>query len=92
MARKMTFPQPTLKPMNGNAAALDIGSTMHMAAVNPEHSDEPIRTFGTFTHDLHDLADWFASCEVTTVAKETTGVYGSLPMKFWSSMGLRSFW
>ena len=30
---------------------------MHMAAVNPDSSDTPIRAFGTFTHDLHDLAD-----------------------------------
>jgi transposase len=75
MARKKTIPHPTLKPMNVGAAAIDIGSTMHMAAVNPEHSDEPIRAFGTFTHDLHDLADWFARCGVTSVAMEPTGVY-----------------
>ena len=75
MARKKTIPHPKLKPMNVGAAAIDIGSTMHMAAVNPEHSDEPIRAFGTFTHDLHDLADWFASCGVTSVAMESTGVY-----------------
>jgi len=56
MAKKKTTPQPTLKPVNGNAAALDIGSTTHMAAVNPEHSGEPIRAFGTFIHNLNDLA------------------------------------
>lgn len=75
MARKKTIPHPELKAVNDNAAAIDIGSTMHMAAVNPEHCDAPIRAFGTFTHDLHDLAEWFARCGVTSVAMESTGVY-----------------
>ena len=64
-----------LTRMNPGAAALDIGSTMHMAAVNPESDDMPIRAFGTFTHNLHDLATWFRSCGVTSVAMESTGVY-----------------
>lgn len=75
MARKKTIPHPELKAVNDNAAAIDIGSTMHMAAVNPEHCDAPIRAFGTFTHDLHDLAEWFARCGVTSVTMESTGVY-----------------
>ena len=75
MARKKTIPHPELKAVNDNAAAIDIGSTLHMAAVNPEHCDAPIRAFGTFTHDLHGLAEWFASCGVTSVAMESTGVY-----------------
>lgn len=75
MARKKTIPHPKLEAVNDNAAAIDIGSTMHMAAVNPEHCDAPIRAFGTFTHNLHDLAEWFARCGVTSVAMESTGVY-----------------
>ena len=46
-----------------------------MAAVNPDNANEPIRAFGTFTHDLHDLAEWFSNCGVTSVAMESTGVY-----------------
>ncbi|MBK1637316.1 IS110 family transposase [Rhodovulum adriaticum] len=64
-----------LEPVNPGAAALDIGSTMHMAAVNPDASDMPVRAFGTFTQDLHDMAVWFRSCGVTSVAMESTGVY-----------------
>jgi transposase len=48
---------------------------MHMAAVNSDSDDMPIRAFGTFTHDLHDLAEWFKSCGVTSIAMESTGVY-----------------
>jgi len=32
---------------------------MHMAAVDPACTDTPVLAFGTFTQDLHDLADWF---------------------------------
>lgn len=60
--------------MNVGAAAIDIVLTMHMAAVYAAHSDDSIRAIGTFTHDLHDLLHWFASCGVTRVAMETTGV------------------
>jgi transposase len=58
-----------------SAAAIDIGSTMHMAAVNPGADDRPVRAFGTFTGDLHDMARWFKACGVTSVAMESTGVY-----------------
>jgi transposase len=64
-----------LSPVHANAAAIDIGATMHMAAVGPNCDPEPVRSFGTFTVDLHRLADWFADCGVTTVAMESTGVY-----------------
>lgn len=64
-----------LTRVNPGAASIDIGSTMHMAAVNPDSDDMPIRAFGTFTHDLHDLAAWLRSCGVTSVAMESTGVY-----------------
>jgi len=40
-----------------NAAAIDIGATMHMAAVSPNRSSEPVRSFGAFTADLHRLAE-----------------------------------
>lgn len=75
MPRKTTDDRLDLKPVNPGAAAIDIGSTMHMAAVNPASAQTPIRSFGTFTQDLHDLADWFKACGVTSVAMESTGVY-----------------
>ena len=58
-----------------NAAAIDIGATMHMAAVGADRAGEPVRNFGTFTADLCKLADWFADCGVETVVMESTGVY-----------------
>ena len=75
MTKTATGGHPDLKMVNPTAAAIDIGSTMHMAAVNPDACDTPVRAFGTFTQDLHDLADWFEACGVTSVAMESTGVY-----------------
>ena len=71
MTKMTTGDRSQLKPVNPSAAATDIGSTMHMPAVNPDSTDTPIRAFGTFTHDLHDLARRFKSCGVTSVAMES---------------------
>ena len=70
--------QPThsgLAVVNPNAAAIDIGATMHMAAVGADRASDPVRSFGTFTADLHRLADWVAQCGVQTVVMESTSVY-----------------
>jgi transposase len=75
MPKTTTDNRPEFKPVNFGAAAIDIGSKMHMAAVNPACTDVAVRSFGTFTQDLHDLADWFKACGVTSVAMESTGVY-----------------
>ena len=75
MAKQKTERPPTIETVNIGAAAVDIGSREHMAAVNPDVTDAPVRAFGTFTHDLHDLAYWFKSHGVTSVAMESTGVY-----------------
>jgi transposase len=75
MPDAITGDRPELKPVNIGAAAIDIGSKMHMAAVDPTCTDVPVRAFGTFTQDLHDLVDWFKACGVTSVAMESTGVY-----------------
>jgi transposase len=64
-----------MSPVHANAAAIDIGATLHVAAVGPDRDPEPVRSFSTFTGDLHRLADWFKECGVSTVAMESTGVY-----------------
>ena len=65
-----------ITPTHPGAAAIDIGAKMHVAAVDPNQDPEqPVRSFGTFTADLHRLAEWFKQCGVKTVAMESTGVY-----------------
>ena len=72
---KRRHPERDFTPTHPNAAAIDIGSRMHVAAVPPDRDTEPVRAFGTCTGDLQQLADWFERCGVRTVAMESTGVY-----------------
>ena len=64
-----------LRHINLYAAGIDIGSDRHLVAVPPGTDDVSVRQFGTFTSDLHAIADWLKKCGVTTVAMESTGVY-----------------
>lgn len=75
MTRAKSGSMEAMSMVNPGAAAIDIGSTMHMAAINPNAADNPVRAFGTFTGDLHEMARWFKACGVTSVAMESTGVY-----------------
>ena len=64
-----------IEAINPNAAGIDIGSERHYVAVPADRSEEPVRNFGCYTPDLHEMADWLQECGVTTVAMESTGVY-----------------
>jgi hypothetical protein len=64
-----------LSTINPDAAGIDVGATFHVAAVPVIRDVEPVRTFQSFTGDLHRLADWLAACGIKTVAMESTGVY-----------------
>jgi transposase len=57
------------------AAGIDVGATAHVVAVPRERDDRPVRTFQTFSADLHRLAQWLGEVGITTVAMESTGVY-----------------
>ena len=65
----------TMPMVHPNAAAIDVGATIHMAAVSADCTPEPVRSFGTFTTDLHRLVNWFKECGVETVVMESTSVY-----------------
>lgn len=64
-----------LKQINVDAAGIDIGSRQHFVAIPPGRDTAVVRSFGTFTADLHALADWLQQCGIKTVAMESTGVY-----------------
>lgn len=61
--------------MHPDAAGVDIGAEEIFVAVPTDRDAEPVRSFGTFTRDLFELADWLQRCRVQTVAMESTGVY-----------------
>lgn len=58
-----------------NAAGIDIASQIHYVAVPEGRAAETVRSFGSFTRDLHDLASWLKDCGIDTVAIESTGIY-----------------
>ncbi len=67
--------------INTNAAGIDIGSEEHWVAVPEDRDENPVRSFGCFTSDLHAMARWLKACGVTTVAMESTGVYWIPPFQ-----------
>lgn len=63
----------TLDVINKNAAAVDIGSRSHWAAVG--QTDEKIKEFGVYNENLHELANWLSEHNIESVAMESTGNY-----------------
>jgi transposase len=66
---------PQLPTLHLHAAGIDIGAREIYVAVPPGTCARSVRSFATFTEDLHALRDWLKECGVTTVAMESTGVY-----------------
>lgn len=64
-----------LEQINLNAAGIDIGAEEVYVAVPQGRGDQDVRSFPTFTADLHRLADWLVVCGIETVAMEATGIY-----------------
>ncbi len=79
MTQYKVLPKPApfaeLTVTHPHAAGLDIGASEIWAAVPPGRDPQAVRAFGTFTRDLHALADWLVACQVDTVAMESTGLY-----------------
>lgn len=61
--------------VNARAAGIDIGARIQVVAVPPELSEDPVRTFASFTADIERMANWLTAIGITTVAMESTGVY-----------------
>jgi transposase len=73
--RAATSVRLELRQLKLDAAGIDIGSQEHYVAVPADRDPEPVRTFGSFTPDLHEMAAWLKQCHIKTVAMESTGVY-----------------
>jgi transposase len=64
-----------LPVLNRNAAGIDVGNAEHYVAVPAGRDPEPVQRFGSFTADLHRMAQWLKECGVLTVVMQATGVY-----------------
>lgn len=74
-----------------DAAGIDLGAEELVAAVPVDRDDRPVRTFGTFTTDLHSLRDWLLERGIRTVAMESTGNYWIAPYQILEDAGIRVF-
>lgn len=61
--------------VNPSAAGVDISSKDYVVCVPSDRAKKNIRTFGAFTCDLKEIAQWLIDCRIDTVAMESTGVY-----------------
>ena len=65
----------TLDQLNLNAAGIDMGDQEIWVAIPKGRDKRPIRRFNTFTHQLQALVQWLCSCNIDTVAMESTSIY-----------------
>jgi transposase len=69
---KTTQSLPVLQP---DAAGVDIHPRSIYVGVPQDRASVTVRSFGSYTPDLMEIADWLAECKIRTVAMESTGVY-----------------
>ena len=75
MAKKGKRRCETLPVLHPDAAGIDVGASELFVAVSADRDPHPVRSFPTFTRDLHALADWLEQCGIRSVAMESTSVY-----------------
>src|SRR5579884_1367763 len=76
-----------LPQIRANAAGMDIGATEIWVDVGNK-DPEGVRSFGTFTADLNEMAEWLKQCGIETVAMESTGVYWIAPFQILEAEGI----
>jgi transposase len=76
---KLVVGEAKMKVIYERCAGLDVHKkTVVACRITPDEAggwQQDIRTFGTMTGDLLELADWLRGGQVTHVAMESTGVY-----------------
>lgn len=74
-----------------NAAGIDIGSQFHVVAIPPDRAEETVKSFKSFTGDLHAMASWLLMSGIETIAMESTGVYWIPAFEILESYGFEVF-
>lgn len=55
-----------ISTVHPDAAGIDVGATQHVVAVGSTRDESPVRTFRTFSADLHSMADWLTEVGIKT--------------------------
>ena len=80
-----------LEIVHQDAAGIDVGGSEHWVAISPDRDPEPVRRFGCFTADLHEMARWLIEKGVRSVAMQSTGVYWMPVFEVLEQHGLKPF-
>ncbi len=80
-----------LQVVHPKAAGIDVGNEEHWVAVPPDLDPAPVQSFGCFTQDLQEMANWLERCGIETVAMQSTGVYWVALYDILSERGIRVF-
>lgn len=91
LQRKLEAGDAELKIVHPDAAGIDVGSASHFVSVPAGRDPEPVREFGSWTADLHKLAEWLKACGIHTVAMQSTGVYWIALQEALEKAGLEVF-
>jgi transposase len=75
LQRQLNAADPGLEVVHPDAAGIDVGNESHFVAVPAGRATHPVQEFGSWTNDLHRMAEWLKSCGIRTVAMQSTGVY-----------------
>jgi len=65
-SRRAADRRTDMSVVNPHAAGIDVGAQFRVVAVGPECTPEPVRSFRSFTTDLHERARWLRQVKVTT--------------------------
>jgi transposase len=75
LQQRLQAADPGLTVVHPDAAGIDVGNASHFVAVPAGRDPYPVREFGSWTADLHRMAEWLKCCGIGTVAIQSTGVY-----------------
>lgn len=91
LGRQIAVGDAPLQVVHPNAAGIDIGNESHFVAIPPDRDEMPIREFGSWTSDLHEMARWLKARGIDTVAMQSTGVYWIAALDVLESYGFQVF-
>jgi len=72
-----------LPVVNPHAAGADIGAQEIYVCIPGPDQTQIVRSFGTYTADLHAIADWLVENSIQTIAMESTVSTGFPCSRFW---------
>jgi transposase len=75
LQQRLNAADPGLEVVHPDAAGIDVGNESHFVAVPARRDPHPVQEFGSWTADLQRMAEWLKSCNIRTVAIQSTGVY-----------------